>query len=226
MCRACGSTTEMTRSAATSRDAPTPLDLARLDILAGHQSQQADRLGLLVSQRLSLDPGQHRSSVGDQCAHQLVTGLGIVPRAGRLAGIMVVVMSAKDHHGGGRDEPTHPADGPNQLGYCVLGSDRIVQQGRVPRPAMPTLEDSSLGDHHPDRLKDALGLPGGPKPAAPQGQHRGMKALVGQGQPAGDLPGDVLPELAGRLPVRQPLQRLQRHDRGHLIGRDRRSTTT
>jgi ATP-dependent protease HslVU (ClpYQ) ATPase subunit len=53
-----------------------------------------------------------------------------------------------------------------------------------------------------------------------------MEALVGQGQPTGDLPSDVLTKLRGRLPVRQPLQRLQHHDRGHLIGRDRRPTPT
>jgi hypothetical protein len=80
--------------------------------------------------------------------------------------------------------------------------------------------------NRPHRLEDPLRPVRGPKPAAPQGQHRGMKALVGQGQPAGNLPSDVLPKLRARLPIRQPLQRLQHHDRGHLIGRDRRPTTT
>jgi hypothetical protein len=67
---------------------------------------------------------------------------------------------------------------------------------------------------------------GGPKPAPPQGQHPGMEALVGQGQPTGDLPSEVPPKLDGRLPVRQPRQRLHHHDRGHLVGRNQRPTTT
>jgi hypothetical protein len=129
-------------------------------------------------------------------------------------------MGAKDKHGGGRVKPTHPTDGPNQLGHRVLGGDRVVQQRGVQRPPLPPSQDPSLSDHHPDRLEDPLGPVGGSKPAAPQGQHRGMKALIGQAQPAGDLPGDVLAQLRGRLPIRQSLQRLQHHDRGHLISRD------
>jgi hypothetical protein len=53
-----------------------------------------------------------------------------------------------------------------------------------------------------------------------------MEALVGQGQPTGDLPSEVPPKLDGRLPVRQPRQRLHHHDRGHLVGRNQRPTTT
>jgi hypothetical protein len=145
---------------------------------------------------------------------------------GRLARVMIVVRGAKDQHGGGRVKPTHPADGPNQLGHRVLGGDRVVQQRGIQRPPVPPSQDPGPGDHRPHRLQDPLRPVRGPKPAAPQGQHRGMKALVGQGQPASDLPSDVLPKLRGRLPVRQPLQRLQHHDRGHLIGRDRQPTTT
>jgi hypothetical protein len=100
---------------------------------------------------------------------------------------MVVVVGAKDKHGGGRVKPTHPTDGPNQLGHRVLGGDRVVQQRGVQRPPLPPSQDPSLSDHHPDRLEDPLGPVGGPKPAAPQGQHRGVKALIGQAQPAGDL---------------------------------------
>ena len=69
----------------------------------------------------------------------LVAGLGIVPHTGRLAWVVVVVMGAKDKHGGGRDQPTHPADGPNQLCHRVLGGDRVVQQRGVQRPPVPAL---------------------------------------------------------------------------------------
>jgi hypothetical protein len=53
-----------------------------------------------------------------------------------------------------------------------------------------------------------------------------MEAPIGQGQPTGHFPGDVAGQLPCRLAVRQPLQGLQHHHRGHLIGRDRRPATT
>ena len=135
-------------------------------------------------------------------------------------------MCAKPQRRSGRDQPTHPPDRPNQLGDRVLGGDRVIQQGRVQRPPLAALEDPGLSDHRPHRRKDPLRLVRGPQPAAPQGQHRGVEPLISQRQPTGHLPGNVLPELAGRLAVRQSLQRLQHHDRGHLIGRDRRPATT
>jgi hypothetical protein len=48
-----------------------------------------------------------------------------------------------------------------------------------------------------------------------------MEALVVQPQPTSDLPGDVTPQRADRLPVAQALQRLQHHHRGDHLGRDR-----
>jgi hypothetical protein len=107
--------------------------------LASHQGEQGDRLGLVAIQLLPVDPGQHRPSVDDQRAHQLLAGLGVVPRTGRLA--WVVVMGAKDQHGSGRVTPTHPADGPNQLGHRVLSGDRVVQQRGVQRPPVPSNQD-------------------------------------------------------------------------------------
>ena len=48
-----------------------------------------------------------------------------------------------------------------------------------------------------------------------------MEALVVQPQPAGDLPGNIAPQRAHGLPVRQAFQRLQHHHRGDHLGRDR-----
>jgi hypothetical protein len=172
--------------------------------LAGHQPQQPDRLGLGGVQVAVLDHGKHGQRIGHQRAHQPLAGLGVVPGTGRLARVLVIVMSAKLQRRSGRVKPTHPPDRPNQLGDHVLGGDRVIQQGRVQRTPLAALEDPGLGDHRPHRLEDPLGTVRGPQPAAPQGQHRRMEALVGQGQPTGDLPGDVLAKLRGRLPVRQP----------------------
>jgi len=52
-----------------------------------------------------------------------------------------------------------------------------------------------------------------------------VKPLIIQPQPAGDLPGDIAPQRADRLPVRQALQGLQHHHRGDYLGRDRRVAT-
>ncbi len=53
-----------------------------------------------------------------------------------------------------------------------------------------------------------------------------MKPLVVHPQPAGDLPGDIAPQRADGLPVRQALQRLQHHHRGDHRSGHRRVPTT
>jgi hypothetical protein len=53
-----------------------------------------------------------------------------------------------------------------------------------------------------------------------------MERLVVQPQPAGDLPGDIAPQRADRLPVRQALKGLQHHHRGDHLGGHRRMPTT
>jgi hypothetical protein len=50
--------------------------------------------------------------------------------------------------------------------------------------------------------------------------------LVVQAQLTGDLPGNVAPQRAGRLPVAQALQRLQHHYRGDHLGRHRGMSAT
>ena len=49
-----------------------------------------------------------------------------------------------------------------------------------------------------------------------------MKPLIVKAQPTGDLPGDVAPQRADRLPIAQALQGLQHHHRGDHRSRDRR----
>jgi hypothetical protein len=48
-----------------------------------------------------------------------------------------------------------------------------------------------------------------------------VEGLVPDTQAAGDFPGDVGLELAAGLPVGQPFQSLQHHDRGDHVGRHR-----
>lgn len=58
----------------------------------------------------------------------------------------------------------------------------------------------------------------------PLHQRRGVKPLIQQRQPAGDLPPQITADRLGALPVRQVLQRLQGQHRRHP-GRRNRGTT-
>jgi hypothetical protein len=57
------------------------------------------------------------------------------------------------------------------------------------------------------------------------GGHRVAEQLGVEGQPAGHLPSDPVPQGPGGIPVREPLQCLEDHDRGHHISRDQRPAT-
>ncbi len=50
-----------------------------------------------------------------------------------------------------------------------------------------------------------------------------MEPGVVQGQPAGHLPADAVGEGPGGVAIGQTLQGLEHHDRGHDVGRDRRT---
>ena len=118
-------------------DPPAPWPLARLNVLAGHQRQQRDRLGL---GGVKLDIGQdaeHGQRGIDQPRHQRLGSLWVIPGTHRLAR-PVIVMALKLDLARLRDEPTDPADRRDQLGDGVLGRDRILQvvesSTRRPRP--------------------------------------------------------------------------------------------
>jgi hypothetical protein len=70
---------------------PRPGPLARLDVLAGDQCQQRDRLRLPGSKLAILDRRKHRQRVVDQPRHQRLGGLRVVPGAHRLARPPIVV---------------------------------------------------------------------------------------------------------------------------------------
>jgi hypothetical protein len=206
-------------------DPPRSRPLAWLDVLAGDQRQQRDRLTLLGAK---LDIGhsvEHGQCVVDQPRHQRLGGLKVVPGAHWLAWTVVVVGGQLDLTGHSH-QPADPADRRDQLGDGVLGGDRILQDRGVQHPPTPPLEHPGLLHDLTDRLEDPPGPRRRADAVAPVHQHRGVKPLVVQPQPAGHLPGDVAPQRADRLPVAQALQGLQHHHRGDHLGRHRRMPTT
>jgi len=198
-------------------DPPGPRPITRFDILAGHQRQQRDRLGLLIVQVDLADRLEHRQRVIHQPRHQRLPGLGVVPGAVGLAWPVIVVRPHLDltcpWH-----QPAHPADRRDQLADRVLGGDRVLQEGGVQHPPAPPLEHPGRLDHLADGVKDPPRPLRGPQARPPVHQHRGVEALVIQAQPAGDLPGDVAPQRADGLPVAETLQGLQHHHRGDHLG--------
>jgi hypothetical protein len=53
-----------------------------------------------------------------------------------------------------------------------------------------------------------------------------IEPLVVEGQTAGHLPADPIPQCSSGLPVGEPLECLEDHDRRHHVGRDGGATTT
>jgi hypothetical protein len=193
--------------------------------LAGDQRQQRDRLSLLGLQLQVGDHRQQRQRVVDQPRHQRLLGVGVVPGAHWLAWTVVVVGGQLDLTGHSH-QPADPADRRDQLGDGVLGGDRTGQDGGVQHPPAASGEHPGLLHDLTDRLEDPPGPRRRADAVAPVHQHRGMQPHVVQPQPAGDLPGDIAPQRADRLPVRQALQGLQHHHRGDHLGRHRPMPTT
>jgi hypothetical protein len=202
-------------------DPPASRPLAWLDVLAGDQRQQRDRLGLLGVQFQVSDRFEHGQGVVDQPRHQGLGGLRVIPGTHRLAW-PVMVMRPKLYLARLRDEPSHPANRRDQLGDGVLGGDRIGQDGGVQHPPTPTPPRPGGLHHLADGVKDPPWPGRAADAVAPGHQHGGVEALVVQPQPAGDLPGDVAPQRVDGLPVAQALQGLQHHHGGDDLGGHRR----
>jgi hypothetical protein len=201
-------------------DLPAPRPLAGLDILAGDQRQQRDRLGLGgVKPDIGQD-AEHGQRVIDQPRHQRLGGLWIIPSTHRLAR-PVIVMAPKLDLARLRNEPTDPADRRDQLGDRVLGRDRILQDRGVQHPPTSTRKHPGGLHHLADGVEDPPWPGRGADAAAPIHQHGGVETLIVKAQPTGDLPGDVAPQRADGLPVRQALQGLQHHHRRDHLGRHR-----
>jgi len=173
-----------------------------------------------VETRNHLQDGQ---GVVDKGGDELVERVGVVRGAGGLARVVVVVVRRQCQRLGLGHQPSDPADGRDELHDGVLGGDRVVEHGRVEHPAGLAGDHPGGVDDGPNRVEDPLGRLAGTQFAAPQGQHRRVEALVGERQPRGHLPDDVVPQLADRVAVREALQGLEHHDRGDDIGGHRGS---
>ena len=108
--------------------------------------------------------------------------------------------------------------------YRVLGSNRVVQDGRVQRPATPVRQHPTGGDHLAHCVEDTLRTVTVPKPCTPQRQHRRVEPPIGQRQTHRCLPTDITPQPLYRFPIRQALQRLEDHHRCYHRPRYRRTS--
>jgi hypothetical protein len=169
-------------------------------------------------------PAPHLRVV-DQPRHQRLGGLRVVPGTVGLARPVIVMRPKLDLADAG-DQPADPADRRDQLGDRVLGGDRVGQDGGVQHPPTSTPQHPGGLHHLADRLEEPPRPSRGLQPRPPVHQHGGVEPLVVQAQPAGDLPGDIAPQRADRLPVRQALQRLQHHHCGDHLGGHRRMPAT
>ena len=143
-------------------DAPAPVApvrvLGRLDVLAGHEGEQAERVGCFRAVLAFGQGGEQPDRVGDRRVDDLGTGCPVVPGDLRFAGVGVVVRGAH-----GRDRvrcaghlARHAPDRGDDLGDGVPGGDRVVEHRGVQRPAHPAFEHAGLGHHGPDRGEDPL----------------------------------------------------------------------
>ena len=220
-CRDSGSTWEMIRSSATVRAIRHRPSVPSLppagDILPGGRGQQRQRRGRAVPQLRVPQRGHHRARVVHQRGHQLLRGLGIAPADHRAAALVIVEPGAPrgDHPGRARHLPHHPPHRRDQLRHRVLRGDRVPQDRGIHRPPPPSRQDPRRPDDPPHRVIDPVRPPRPGHPPAPDHQRGRMDPRIIQAQPARQLPPQVKPHRLGRLPVQEPVQCLQRHDRRH-----------
>jgi hypothetical protein len=119
-------------------------------------------------------------------------------------------------------QPAHPPNRRDQLGDGVLGGHGVVEQGRVQRPLPAVGKQAGGCNDLVDGVLDALGTPALADAGAPVGEDAVVHAGVIQWQARGHLPSDVAAERIGGLAVRQVLEGLQHHCRGHHLARNRR----
>lgn len=110
--------------------------------------------------------------VGDQGVHQLEACLLVVPGDAGFARIGVVVGPAVcgGHGVGAGHFADHPADRGDQLGHCVLGGHRVVQDRGVQRPAGLAVQHTSGIDHLADRVEEPVRTCGAGQSAPEVGQ--------------------------------------------------------
>ena len=98
-----------------------------------------------------------------------------------------------------------------------------MQRRRVQHPG-PILQHPRLAGDHLGVLEQPARPGRGPQPVALPDQHRRMERLRPGVHPSRRLPTQIDLQPVRRLPIRQPLERLQHHHRGQHPSRHRRAT--
>jgi len=141
----------------TSQDPKHPVR-ALFDVLTDHGREQRRGLRYVRRQRLSVECEQDRVGIARELIHQLFTRLLVVPRAGRLAGLVVRVVAfqqlAQLLSVLFVDPPQHTHDRASNQRDGILGRHGVVEGGRVD-DAFLTNEIRLLRDVE-DRLEDAI----------------------------------------------------------------------
>lgn len=166
----------------------------------------------------------------DQLIDQGLSGGGIVPVAGGLAGAGVVVVSHQSipHprcQGRRRVVEDHEelADRRPQLRDGVLCRHRVIDRRRV-QDASPSLESTGLAGHHLGVFEQAPGAIRSSQTIAQPDQHRGVERLGAGGHARRSLPAQVHLQAVTGLAIGQAFEGLQKRHRGQHPGRHRRAT--
>jgi hypothetical protein len=201
------------------RDPEHPLG-AGLQVLAQHRGQQRRRLPHRVGELATIQHREHREPVPGPGVDQLLAGRPVIPVDLRLTSRDIAIparqhrpqLSSQRRVGGAEQPPQRRADQRDR----VHGGHRVIQRGRVPHPPPP---------HQPRRtrrlqpdLKDPVRTLGIAQPRAHIHQHRMREPRPPRAVPA-DPRRVAPPHIKGvpldRLPIREPIQTLQHHHRGH-----------
>lgn len=171
-------------------DPPRPVTVAGFNILASHERQQTDRFGLHVIELDTSDRGQDRVRVAHHLGHDPVDVGPVIPRARRLARIVVVSWATSVRATAG-DEAADPADLGDELHDGVLTGDSVVEYSRV-HPGGSCPSERSWRRSPRGRLEDPLRAIAGAQLVAPQREHRPMEALDRDPTPQITPPGESL----------------------------------
>ena len=199
-------------------------------VLAGHQGQQVRRRAGGAGQCLRVEDRQCGQGIMNQLVDQRLPGGFVVPVTGRFArrGVIVVAASASR---------TCSASGASVLA-STINSLRIAARSWVTVSWVATasytgvesstrarpLSAPDLLGHHPGVFEHAPLPTTGPQPVALTHQSRRMERLIAQVHTGRRLPAQIHLQAVARLPIRQALEGLQHHHRGHHPGRDGRPT--
>ena len=160
----------------------------------------------------------------DQSVDQRRLGEVVVPGDEGLARVVVVVRArAPPRRASGTTRRTRRMAAINwvTVSWVATASSSSVESRA--RRCLPRKHPGRVDDRA-HRLEDPFGALGLAQSRAPIREHRVVKARLVEGQPAGHLPADPVGQRPSGLAIRESLEGLEDHDRGHRVGRDRGPT--